>query len=200
MMILDDFQYLLESAPRLLRGTPPALPSRQFTVAKRDAPVTFSNNFQRRRTTGRSEIKPGLRSDISVAPAIEHDRGDVASGVEPGIAQHLLQLFANLQFEIRVGCREQSAAGGAGLGIDRNAGWGKSDIEGEHRRLGGVERHWDTVDLHGLTNVAKETETIEPVCGRNAELRKRRPIAHRHDGEQYRPLSKPTIRRRLGQP
>src|SRR5258707_12214861 len=126
MTILDDFQCLLESAPRLLRGAPPTLSSRQFTVAKRDAPVTFSNNFQRRRTTGRSEIKPGLRCDISVAPAIEHDPGDVASGIESGIAQHLLQLFANLQFEIRVGCREQSAAGGAAFRMVRNPGLGTS--------------------------------------------------------------------------
>ena len=109
--VLNDFQNLLESAPRFLCGASPTLSSRQLAVTKRNSPMAFANDLERRRIGRSSKIEPRLRRNVGMAPAVDDDARDVMPCVEPGIAEHLLQLFANLQFEIRVACREQPGAG-----------------------------------------------------------------------------------------
>src|ERR1700732_4168728 len=89
-------EHLLERAPRLLRGASPTLSPGQLAVTECDPSKARANNLERRRLVRRTKIEPRLRRNIGMTPAVDDDARDVAPGIEPRIAQHLLQLFLYL--------------------------------------------------------------------------------------------------------
>ena len=163
-------------------------------MAERDASVAPANDLQRRRIARRSKVESRLGRDIGMTPAIEHNPGDIAFGVESCTAQHLLQLPANLQLKICVTGAEQNSTGLAGLAIDRHARLRETHVEGQHGRFRRVERYRHAIDLHRLAHIHKESEAVKPMGGSYTQRGEGLPIVHRHVGNEDRSVMKPGVR------
>src|SRR5207302_6031261 len=83
----------------------------KFGVCERDAAERGrAENFARRGLPASSEEEAGLRTQIGVAPAVEHDAGNVALRVESNGRKHLGELVADSTFVFAEGSGEKFAA------------------------------------------------------------------------------------------
>ena len=156
----------------------------QFRVAEGDAPVAFAYRLARRRRAVTAEIKPGLRRDIGMSPAVQDDGGDIALGVKPGHAEQFLHLFAHLDFNIPVTVGEQLVAAHNGLRLQRQALAEIRNVECQHRRFGRVQGVCFAVDQHLFAQVRVPAEAAEPLGRGNAQAFHELPVAHGHVDRQ----------------
>ena len=83
----------------------------QISVGKRNpAERCIAQNLARGRLTTSAKKESRLRTQISVAPAVQDNAGDVPLRAETGAAEHLRELFTDLSFIVSEGCSDQFRA------------------------------------------------------------------------------------------
>src|SRR5579863_4285840 len=83
----------------------------QVGVGKRDpAERCIPQDFSRGRSTTSAKEESGLRAEISVAPAVQNNTGDIPLRAEAAAPKHLRELFTDLSFIVSEGCSDQLRA------------------------------------------------------------------------------------------
>src|SRR2546430_17322419 len=93
---------------RFLERVPMVLRARLIGMRERDpAEGGVAERITGCRLAIGSEEEARLRIDEGVTPAIEHNAGNIAFGIEAGTAKHFRHLLANFAFIVAKGRREQ---------------------------------------------------------------------------------------------
>src|SRR5215472_14585695 len=72
------------------------------------------------------------RGQVRMAPSVQNDSGDIASGVEAGAAEHLRELLTNLALIVPERSGKQLGASQVALLFGRFPGMRKQNLDREH--------------------------------------------------------------------
>src|SRR3954467_15481348 len=102
-------------------------------MCKEDAAVRLANDLMRSRLAVGSKEETGVRGDVGVAPAIEHDAGNIAPCIESCGSEHFRHLFAQLPFILSVARGQELGSSGHALcrGIDIGLQYGNVESQNE---------------------------------------------------------------------
>src|SRR5262245_14689789 len=131
-------------------------------MAERDPAEALAHDVAGRGPARSSEVEPGLRVHVRVAPTVEDDAGDVAPRVEAGAAEEPRHLRADLPLVVGEALAEELAPPARPLLGDGQPGIVERHVEREDGRAVGVERRSIVADQHRPPDVAGEPEAGGP--------------------------------------
>ena len=121
-----------------------------------------------------------LRADVRVAPAIEHDAGDIPDGVEAGPAEHVDELLADLPLVVPERRGQHLRASDLTLLLDRQS-WRRVDhLQVEDDRLVRADRGRVGAGDRNAPDLQETAETVEPAASADPEPLEEPPVPDGH--------------------